>query len=146
MRAPFPGQSRPVTDAPDPVFARGLVGAGVALEPRGGRQRAVAPISGRLVKLLRHAYVVQSEDGYGVLVHLGMDTVQLNGEGFELLAAEDQQVRAGDDIVSWDPDVVVRRGRSSLSCVVALGCPPDRVVVRSLDAEVEVQQTIFELE
>jgi PTS system N-acetylglucosamine-specific IIA component len=140
------GHSLAVSDIPDPVFARGIVGPGLALRPRPGRQVAVAPIAGRVAKLHPHAFLVVDVRGRGVLVHLGMDTVQLQGEGFSLLAAEHQYVVAGDPIVSWDPDSVERVGHSSVCAVVVLDCEPESVADPPVDAEVECGQLLFEVD
>ncbi|MGH3369727.1 MAG: PTS sugar transporter subunit IIA [Nocardioidaceae bacterium] len=144
--APVAGRSIEVSAVPDPVFARGLVGPGVAIAPRTGPQQAVAPISGRLVKLLPHAYVVVTETGTGVLVHLGVDTVHLQGEGFELLAREDDEVSAGDAIVGWDPAEVERAGRSPVCAVVVLDCDPGTVGQRVVDVDVDLEQLLFEVD
>jgi len=66
--SPVAGHSLAVSDIPDPVFAKGLVGPGTAIRPRGGRQVAVAPVSGVLTKLHPHAYLIMSDSGNGVLV------------------------------------------------------------------------------
>lgn len=119
--APVPGRAIDLADVPDPVFAQALVGPGLAVDPdRTGPVVAVAPVSGRLVKLHPHAFVVQTDDGAGVLTHLGIDTVQLSGEGFELHAAEGDAVAAGDAVVTWDPAAVEAGGRSPVVPVVAL--------------------------
>jgi PTS system N-acetylglucosamine-specific IIA component len=135
-----------VRDLPDPVFARGLVGPGIAVHPRPGRQVAVAPISGTLAKVHPHAYLIVTEQGPGVLVHLGIDTVHLQGDGFEVLARESEPVNAGDDVVSWDPDLVERTGRSSVCAVVALECDPKHVVQRPVGVEVEPGDLLFEVD
>ena len=67
-----------------------------------------------------HAYVIVGDDGKGVLVHLGIDTVQLKGKGFELLAAEGDRVCAGQPVVAWDPAAIEAGGRSPVCPVVAL--------------------------
>jgi PTS system glucose-specific IIA component len=121
--APVSGTSLEVQDVPDPVFASGLVGPGLAIDPRPGVQAAVAPIAGRLAKLHHHAYLVVNEAGSGVLVHLGIDTVQLRGDGFTLVANEDDVVLAGQQVVTWDPAYVVSTGRSAVCAVVVLDCP-----------------------
>ena len=101
--APCPGRVIPVTDVADPVFAAEMVGPGVAIEPTGEVVTVVAPIAGRVLKLHPHAFVVLGDDGVGVLVHLGINTVRLEGRGFELLATEGDTVAAGDPMVRWDP-------------------------------------------
>ena len=69
-------------EVPDPVFSQGMVGYGAAIDPPRGVIDAVAPVSGKILKLLPHAYVIMTPDNVGILVHLGLDTVQLKGEGF----------------------------------------------------------------
>lgn len=144
--SPIAGHSLAVSDVPDPVFARGLVGPGVAITPRGGHQASVAPISGRLTKLLPHAYLIVDEAGHGVLVHLGVDTVQMQGEGFELLASENDRVDAGDRIVGWDPDRVQLAGHSPVCAVVMLDCDPTTVTAQAVGVEVELAQLLFEVD
>jgi PTS system N-acetylglucosamine-specific IIA component len=144
--APVAGHSLAVRDVPDPVFARGLVGPGLAIRPRDGRQVAVAPISGTLAKLHPHAYLIVDESGNAVLVHLGIDTVHLQGAGFELLVKEREQVEAGAEIVSWDPAEVERAGRSTVCAVVVLDCDPATVGRQQVDAEVERGHLLFEVE
>lgn len=143
--SPVPGHSLAVSDIPDPVFARGLVGPGIAIRPRPGRQTAVAPVSGVLAKLHPHAYVVLDDSGNGVLVHLGIDTVHLQGEGFEILRTEGDHVEAGDEVVSWDPALVEQTGRSSVCAVVVLDCDPAHVLAKSVDADVEREDLLFEV-
>lgn len=117
--SPVAGRAVPLADVPDPVFAGLMVGPGVAVDPLRVAGPAVAPISGTLVKLHPHAYVV-SDGGLMVLVHLGIDTVQLKGEGFTVHAAEGAAVTAGDPVVSWDPAVVEAGGKSPLVPIVVL--------------------------
>ncbi|QAY63600.1 PTS glucose transporter subunit IIA [Xylanimonas allomyrinae] len=124
--APVAGTVRALADVPDPVFSAGLVGPGVAVDPDPltGRD-AVSPVSGTVVKLHPHAFVVTAPDGRAVLVHLGIDTVQLEGEGFTLHVAEGDAVEAGQVVVTWDPAAVTAGGRSALVPVVALDAGPD---------------------
>lgn len=144
--SPVAGRSLAVRNIPDPVFARGMVGPGVAVAPRPGLQTAVAPIPGVLTKVLPHAYVVRDEHGPGVLVHLGMDTVRLHGRGFERLAVEGQRVSAGDPVVRWDPAQVELEGHSSVCAVVALDCEASTVRPLSVEVEVEAGVVLFELD
>jgi len=140
------GHSLAVSGIPDPVFAKGLVGPGTAIRPRGGRQVAVAPVSGVLTKLHPHAYLIMSDSGNGVLVHLGIDTVHLQGEGFDLLAQEGGRAEAGDEIVSWDPSLVEQEGCSSVCAVVVLDCDPETVTQQALDVDVERGDLLFEVD
>jgi PTS system N-acetylglucosamine-specific IIA component len=123
VRAPVAGRAVRLADVPDEVFAQGLVGPGTAINPKPAPDDALAPVSGLLAKLHPHAFVVVAEGGRGVLVHLGIDTVQLRGAGFELLAKEGEPVAAGQPMVRWDPAAVAASGRSPLCPVVALDAP-----------------------
>jgi PTS system glucose-specific IIA component len=123
IRAPVAGRAVRLADVPDEVFAQGLVGPGTAIDPKPAPDSALAPVGGLLVKLHPHAFVVVAEGGRGVLVHLGIDTVQLRGAGFELLAKEGQPVTTGQPLVRWDPAAVAASGRSPLCPVVALDAP-----------------------
>ena len=120
VTAPLAGRVVPLSDVPDLVFAEEMVGPGVAVEPDPGPGTVVAPVDGRVVVLHAHAFVVQTASGRGVLVHLGIDTVQLEGEGFELLTAVGDDVTAGAPVVRWDPTAVAAAGRASVCPVVAL--------------------------
>lgn len=144
--SPVGGHTLAVGDIPDPVFARGLVGPGVALVPRPGTQVAVAPVDGVLVKLHPHAYLVRTDGGIGLLVHLGIDTVRMQGDGFELLAQENDRVVAGAPVVRWDPSYVEAAGLSPACAVVALDCEPAVVVRPALGVDVEPGRMLFELD
>jgi len=126
--APVTGTVVDVSEVDDPVFSAGLVGPGLAIEPDGVRgNEAVSPITGRIVKLHPHAFVVQHDDGRAVLVHLGIDTVKLGGDGFTTHASEGDVVQRGTVLVSWDPAAVREGGRSAVCPVVALEATPDAV-------------------
>lgn len=144
--SPVAGRRQEVSDVPDPVFARGLVGPGAAIAPHPGPQSAVAPIDGRLVKLHPHAFVIVSERGPGVLVHLGIDTVQLHGDGFTPLVLEQARVRAGDAIVSWDPGYVEHTGRSAMCAVVVLDCPFPALALSDSGDEVGSAEPLFAID
>jgi len=124
--APVTGQVLDLSEVPDPVFSAELVGPGVALDPaREPRSQVIAPIAGTILKLHPHAFVVQHDDGRAVLVHLGIDTVELAGAGFVLHASEGEIVAAGQVVVTWDPASVATGGRSPVCPVVGLEAPAD---------------------
>jgi PTS system N-acetylglucosamine-specific IIA component len=124
--SPVAGTVMALADVPDPVFSAGYVGPGLAVAPDAGAGRTVvAPVTGTVVKLHPHAFVVAQADGRGVLVHLGIDTVQLDGEGFTLHVAEGDAVEAGQHLVTWDPAAVAAGGRSAVVPVVLLDAAPD---------------------
>ena len=105
-----------------------MVGPGVAIDPDPGEVTVVSPIAGKVVKVHPHAFVVLGADGVGVLVHLGINTVRLEGEGFEVLAEQGSTVAAGDPMVRWDPadDQPARTSRTIVP-VVAMDRPKGSV-------------------
>ncbi|GAA3193373.1 hypothetical protein GCM10020255_093910 [Rhodococcus baikonurensis] len=127
--APLPGRVVALADVPDPVFAQQMVGSGVAIEPARGQGplTVVAPISGKILKLHPHAFVIFGEKATGVLVHIGIDTVKLEGDGFTLIAAEGDTVNAGDPVVSFDPAHIDTTGYSAICPVVVMDSKPDTV-------------------
>ncbi|MCK0118198.1 PTS system N-acetylglucosamine-specific IIA component (Glc family) [Isoptericola sp. CG 20/1183] len=146
VRSPVAGTVVPVADVPDPVFAEGMVGPGTAVEPGASGHRVLAPLDGRLVKLHPHACVVQAAGGQAVLVHLGIDTVRLGGEGFTLHVGEGDLVRAGDLLVEWDPAAVRAGGLSAVCPVVLLEAPVEDVRLTALPGtEVSAGDPLLEL-
>lgn len=119
--APVDGTVVDLEKVPDPVFAQKLVGDGLAIDPVGNT--AVAPVAGDLVKLFSggHAFGIASSDGVELIVHLGLDTVELKGTGFQNIAREGQQVQAGTPITRFDRPTIEREGKVMISPVVSVG-------------------------
>ncbi|GAA4221996.1 PTS system N-acetylglucosamine-specific IIA component [Streptosporangium album] len=140
--APVTGVALGLRAVPDPVFAEGMVGPGMAIEPDRAPGEAVSPIAGTIVKLHPHAFVVVGDEGRGVLVHLGIDTVQLKGAGFELLASEGDRVSAGQPVVAWDPSEIEAGGRSPVCPVVALDAAEGSVAAL-VDGKVRAGSELF---
>ena len=141
--APLAGLVRPLAEVPDPVFAAEMVGAGVAIEPAGGVVDAVSPVAGTVLKLLPHAFVVLTGEGTGILVHLGIDTNHLDGEGFELLVAEKDAVEAGQPVTRWNPSDVVERELSPMVMVCVLDTKAGAVTSDRLGDPVAAGDRLF---
>jgi PTS system glucose-specific IIA component len=118
--APVGGRAVPLQDVPDPVFSQGMVGYGAAVDPPRGVIDAIAPVSGKILKLLPHAYIVMTPDNVGVLVHLGLDTVQLNGEGFTAHVSQGDDVTAGQVVITYDVASVEAKGLNPIVPVVVM--------------------------
>ncbi|WP_199551162.1 glucose PTS transporter subunit IIA [Streptomyces sp. N35] len=106
LTAPVAGHVVSLDDVKDPVFASRALGEGVGIEPADGH--IVAPVDGELVTTTEtgHAFGIRTTDGVEVLVHVGIDTVQMKGEGFNVRVESGQQVSAGDLLVEVDLDAV----------------------------------------
>jgi sugar PTS system EIIA component len=118
--APVEGRAIPLADVPDPVFSGGMVGYGAAVDPPHEVIYAVAPVGGKILKLLPHAYVIMTPDGVGVLTHLGLDTVTLNGQGFTAQVAQGDTVEAGQPVIIYDVPAIVAAGFSPVVPVVVM--------------------------
>jgi len=141
--SPVDGKTVAMTEVPDPVFAQSMVGPGVAVQPSGGRQNALAPVDGTVVTLHPHAFVIATEAGQAVLVHLGIDTVKQKGEGFTLHVVKGETVRAGQALVEWDPDAVVAAGYSAIVPVVALDAAAEALTDISTGADISAGDPVF---
>lgn len=126
VQSPLSGTVIPLGDVPDPVFAGQMVGSGAAVEPPAGETfDVVSPVSGKVIKLLPHAFVVVEKSGRGVLTHVGIDTVKLKGDGFSLLISQGDTVDAGAPVMRVDPAAALAAGYSMVSPVVVLDSRPD---------------------
>ncbi|MFC3927639.1 beta-glucoside-specific PTS transporter subunit IIABC [Streptococcus caprae] len=118
LQSPLKGQVVALTDVPDPVFATGAMGQGVAIAPTEGK--VVSPISGR-VKLLfptKHAIGLETDAGAEVLIHIGMDTVNLEGKHFTAHVSEGDQVTVGQRLISFDFEAISREGYSVVTPII----------------------------
>lgn len=147
--APCAGRVLPVTDCVDPVFAGQLVGPGVVIDPPDGEVTVTSPIDGTVVKVHPHAFVVAG-GATGVLVHLGINTVRLEGRGFEVHATQGARVTAGDPMVTWDPaalpDEVAGESISRQVPVVVLDVPADSLDLSALPEKVSGGDALFAME
>ncbi|MEZ0066493.1 PTS system glucose-specific IIA component [Streptacidiphilus sp. MAP12-20] len=127
VTSPLAGEAIGLANVPDPVFSGAMVGPGTAIKPAPGPGEAVSPVDGTVVSMHPHAFVVLDEQGHGVLTHLGIDTVQLNGEGFELLVEKGDSVKRGQPVIKWNPTAVEAAGKSSICPIVALEGTPEQL-------------------
>ncbi|WP_462411660.1 PTS sugar transporter subunit IIA [Neobacillus sp. Marseille-QA0830] len=116
--APMTGKVIRIEEVPDAVFSQKMIGDGLAIEPSEGI--VVAPMDGEIVQIFPtcHAVGIRSTTGLEILVHIGMDTVAMGGEGFEGHVAQGDKVKAGDKLVSFDLGLVKEKAESTISPVV----------------------------
>ena len=108
--SPLAGQVKPLSQAKDPVFSSGVMGQGVVIEPSQGE--LVSPVNGTVTVLFptKHAVGIVSEEGVEMLMHIGMDTVSLDGKGFEAHVEQGDKVVVGQQLISFDIDVIKEAG------------------------------------
>lgn len=108
--SPLAGQVKPLSQATDPVFSSGVMGQGIVIEPSQGE--LVSPVNGTVTVLFptKHAVGIVSEKGVEMLMHIGMDTVSLDGKGFEAHVEQGDKVVVGQQLISFDMDVIKEAG------------------------------------
>jgi PTS system N-acetylglucosamine-specific IIA component len=143
VTSPLAGRAIGLAAVPDPVFAGAMVGPGTAIDPVREPCDALAPVDGTVVSMHPHAYVVIDEEGHGVLTHLGIDTVQMNGEGFELLVAKGDTVKRGQPMIRWNPAAIEAAGKSPISPVVALEASAEQLDSVQESGEVGAGDELF---
>ena len=129
--APVSGKAVDLSEVPDPVFAQKMAGDGLGIDSTG--DIIVAPCNGELTLVFKtkHAFAMTLDNGIEVLVHIGIETVSLNGEGFEQLAEQGTRVKAGTPIIKIDREFIKNKGLSLVTPVLITN--PD--TVKSLDVK-----------
>ena len=110
ITSPLAGEVKELSQATDPVFAQGLMGRGVVIVPSQGE--LVSPVNGRVTVFFptKHAIGILSDEGVEILMHIGMDTVNLEGKGFEGYVSQGDKVKVGDKLISFDIDIIKKAG------------------------------------
>ena len=118
LHAPIEGTAVALSDVPDPIFAAGKLGEGVAIEPTG--TTVVAPAAGKVAATYPsgHAVGLKLENGIELLIHVGLDTVNLDGKGFSVKVAKGDVVAAGDTLIEFDPEVIKEAGYPLITPVI----------------------------
>lgn len=118
VMAPMSGKVFRITDVPDRIFASRAVGDGVAIDPTD--DTVVAPFDGvvRLIHSMNYLIGIRSKDGLDIIIHIGIDTIKMGGEGFERIIAPGSVVELGQPILRFDLELVRSKARSTLSPLV----------------------------
>ncbi len=135
-----------ITEVNDKVFASKALGDGVGIIPSDGH--VVAPVAGVLVTVpdSGHAFGIKTDDGVEVLVHVGIDTVQLEGKGFQLDVAKDMRVEAGDLLAKVDLDLIKEAGYDTTTIVVVINTAAMKSVTPVAGGDVSLGDTVIDIE
>ncbi|MEX3854497.1 phosphoenolpyruvate--protein phosphotransferase [Paraburkholderia sp. BR10923] len=141
LLAPLTGPVVPLAKVPDPVFSGGMFGDGIGVDPLEGR--LVAPCDGVVTHLARtgHAVTLESAEGAQILLHIGIDTVGLNGKGFAPMVGQGAQVRAGDVLIEFDQDQVALNAPSLVSVVAIANSEMFEIIERAPNGHVKAGET-----
>ncbi|MGL6137164.1 MAG: glucose PTS transporter subunit IIA, partial [Planktothrix sp.] len=118
LKAPLSGHILPIEQVPDPVFAQKMVGDGIAIDPVS--QVLIAPCDGEVIQLhpSHHAVTIKTPEGLEVLMHIGLDTVKLRGQGFSPKVKMGDRIQTGDPLIEFDPDYIALNAKSLLTQIV----------------------------
>ena len=116
--SPIEGEVVPLSQVTDPTFSQEILGPGVAIKPHKGR--VVSPVKGMVNQVFKtnHAVVLTSEDGAEILIHIGIDTVKLNGQHFERKAIDGAQVNVGDVLVEFNEKAIGLAGYDTVVPII----------------------------
>ena len=125
VTAPFSGTLVPLSEVPDETFASGVLGEGIAIEPSDGL--FCSPVDGTVETIAetKHAIGFAADNGLEILVHVGLETVSLNGDGFEILVKEGDKVKAGQPVAKADLALIRERGLKTITSIVLTGGADD---------------------
>ena len=146
LRAPLRGWSAPIDETPDAVFAQRLLGDGVAIDPTGDTLHA--PCDGEVISVpaSRHAVAIRADNGAEILMHVGIDTVALGGEGFRALVQVGARVKSGEALLKFDLDVLAKGARSLVTPIVVTNGEQHSIVRCVHGRTVEVGEVLIELQ
>jgi len=145
LSAPLQGWIAPLDETPDAVFAQRMLGDGLAIDPTGSMLHAPCDAVVMTVHRARHAVTLRAANGAEILMHLGLETVALEGAGFEVQVREGQSVMAGDPLIAFDLDFLAQNVRSLITPIVITNPEAFQIVRREQDRAAEVGDALMEL-
>ena len=145
LLARMKGWIAPLEETPDAVFAERMLGDGLAIDPLDSTLHAPCDAVVTSVHRARHAVTLRAANGAEILIHVGLETVALNGEGFSVFVKEGQSVKAGDKLLGFDIDLLAQRARSLITPVVVTNLDAFEIVRRDQDRELAVGDFLMAL-
>ncbi|MCR6095115.1 PTS transporter subunit EIIC [Salipaludibacillus agaradhaerens] len=138
---PIEGIIKPLSEVPDKMFAEKMMGDGFAIDPTVGR--VVSPVDGKVVNLFttKHAIGLQAEDGTEILIHVGIDTVKLKGEGFEAHIQQGDDVTVGQELLTFDLDSIKEKAPSVMTPIIFTNLSDSQAVVIEKDGQTKTGET-----
>jgi glucose PTS system EIICBA or EIICB component len=138
--SPIKGEIKPITEVPDPVFSGKMMGDGFAIVPEEGT--VVSPVDGKIVNLFptKHAIGILSDSGREILIHFGIDTVNLKGEGFEALVSENDRVQKGQPLLKVDLEHVKNNAKSTITPIVFTNLSEGEKIVINNSGNVDLKE------
>jgi PTS system glucose-specific IIA component len=138
------GVSVDLSDVNDEVFSQKMMGEGIAIKP--SDNKIYSPCDGTIAVVMKeskHAVAIRNEDGIELLIHVGIDTVNLNGEGFELHCEEGKKVKKGDLLLSFDREFIKEKGLDDITMLVITESNNHKLVSFNTGVELKAKEGIL---
>jgi len=145
--SPMKGEVKPLSEVNDPAFAGGILGQGVAIIPSEGK--LCAPVDATITSILmpsKHAVGLRTDDGMEMLMHIGLDTVKLEGKYFKAVAKEGQTVKKGDTIIEFDLDAVKQAGFDTITPILIINADDYKAITPVRMGEISIGQQLMKTE
>lgn len=145
VKSPVKGKAMPLSQVKDTTVSNEILGKGVAIQPETGE--LLCPVNGRVLNLFetKHAISIVDESGVEYLLHIGIDTVKLDGQYFEACVANNDEVKQGDVLIRFDLDKIVAAGYDPVVCMIVLNTQEFFEVKPMVEGPVETQTSVLEI-
>ncbi|HEY8804761.1 MAG TPA: PTS glucose transporter subunit IIA [Clostridium sp.] len=129
LKSPIVGRCFDMSEMPDELFSKKTLGNGVGFESSDGV--LYAPVDGEILQVFptKHALILKTKEGIEILLHIGIDTLEMKGEGFEAFTEKGKQVKVGDKLLTFDNELIKAKVKSNLSVLVVTNNP----LIESID-------------
>lgn len=146
IKSPLDGKVLKLDEIKDPAFSSGMLGKGLAIDPKDGK--VCSPVDGEIIMLFDtcHAVGIKSESGVEILIHIGMDTVELKGEGFTSHIKNGDKVKAGQELIDFDLDLVKEKSYEVVTPIVITNLDMVKSITETDKDSVTVGEEILSVE
>lgn len=145
LTSPVKGQALPLSEVKDPTFGEEMLGKGVAIQPEGNA--ICSPCDGTVDLMFDtgHAVNLKSKEGVEILIHVGLDTVSLKGEGFKTFKKTDEEVKKGDLLIEFDKELLLSKGFDIIVPMVICNTDEYKDVKSITGKSVDITDTVIEI-
>jgi glucose-specific phosphotransferase system IIA component len=144
LKSPLTGKVLHISKTPDDVFAEKMLGDGVAIEPTEGV--VYSPVDGEITQIFlpsKHALGITSKDGLEILIHIGLETVKMNGEGFEALIKQGDKVKEGQELIRFDIRKIKEKAKSTITPVLITNMHDIKGIKVIKDGNIEAKEDLI---
>ena len=144
LKSPITGKVLNISETPDDVFAQKMLGDGVAIEPTEGV--VYSPVDGEITQIFlpsKHALGITSKDGLEILIHIGIDTVKMNGDGFEAVVKQGDKVKEGQELIRFDIQKIKEKAKSTITPVLITNMHDIKGLKLIKDGNIEAKEDLL---